>query len=55
MTYSPFDEEAALYIIRRNRGKNLMIEVLGEDYDGFNTQDFYPSFDGAPRTGEGVC
>ena len=22
--------------------------MLGEDYDGLSTQDFYPSYDGAP-------
>jgi transposase len=41
-------KEAVLYLTRRNRGKNVVIEVLGEDYDGVSTQDFYPSFDGAP-------
>jgi transposase len=37
-----------LYLTRKNRGKKVMVEVLGEDYDGVSTQDFYPSFDGAP-------
>ena len=41
-------KEAVLYLTRRNRGKKVVVEVLGEDYDGVSTQDFYPSFDGAP-------
>ena len=41
-------KEAVLYLTRRNRGKKVVIEVLGEDYDGVSTQDFYPSFDSAP-------
>jgi transposase len=40
--------EAVLYLTRRNRGKKVVVEVLGEDYDGVSTQDFYPSFDSAP-------
>jgi len=41
-------KEAVLFLTRRNRGKKVVIEVLGEDYDGVSTQDFYPSYDGAP-------
>jgi transposase len=41
-------KEAALYLTRRNRGKKVVVEVLGEDFTGVSTQDFYPSFDGAP-------
>jgi hypothetical protein len=29
-------------------GKKVVVEVLGKDYDGVSTQDFYPSYDGAP-------
>ncbi len=42
--------EAVLYHTSRNRGKKVVIEILGEDYDGATVQDFYPSFDGAPGT-----
>jgi transposase len=41
-------KEATLFLTRKNRGKKVVVEVLGEDYDGVSTQDFYPSFDGAP-------
>lgn len=40
--------EATLFLTRKNRGKKVVVEVLGEDYDGVTTQDFYPSYDGAP-------
>jgi hypothetical protein len=26
----------------------VVVEVLGEDYDGVTVQDFYPSYDRAP-------
>ncbi len=41
-------KEAVLYLTSKNRGKKVVIKVLGEDYDGVSGQDFYPSFDGAP-------
>jgi len=41
-------KEATLFLTRKNRGKKVVVEVLGEDYDGVSTQDFYPSYDGAP-------
>lgn len=41
-------DEAALYYTSKNRGKKVVIKVLGEDYDGVTVQDFYPSYDGAP-------
>ena len=44
------NREAVLYHTSRNRGKKVVIEILGEDYDGVTVQDFYPSFDGAPGT-----
>jgi transposase len=42
------NKEAVIYHTSRNRGKKVVIEVLGEDYDGVTVQDFYPSYDGAP-------
>lgn len=42
------NKEAVLYHTSRNRGKKVVIEILGEDYDGCTVQDFYPSYDGAP-------
>jgi transposase len=41
-------KEATLFLTRKNRGKKVVVEILGEDYDGVSTQDFYPSYDGAP-------
>lgn len=41
-------KEATLFLTRKNRGAKVVAEVLGEDYDGVSTQDFYPSFDHAP-------
>lgn len=41
-------KEMVLYLTSKNRGKKVVIKVLGEDYDGVSGQDFYPSFDGAP-------
>ena len=41
-------KEMVLYLTSKNRGKKVVIKVLGEDYDGVSRQDFYPSFDGAP-------
>jgi transposase len=42
------NREAVLYHTSKNRGKKVVVEVLGEDYDGVTVQDFYPSYDGAP-------
>ena len=41
-------KEMVLYLTSKNRGKKVVIKVLGEDYDGVTGQDFYPSFDCAP-------
>ena len=41
-------KEMVLYLTSKNRGKKVVIKVLGEDYDGVTGQDFYPSFDHAP-------
>lgn len=41
-------KEVTLFLTKKNRGKKVVVEVLGEDYDGVSTQDFYPSYDGAP-------
>jgi hypothetical protein len=37
------------YHTSRNRGKKVVVEVLGEDCDGVIVQDFYASYDGAPE------
>jgi len=41
-------KEMVLYLTSKNRGKKVVVKVLGEDYDGVTGQDFYPSFDRAP-------
>jgi hypothetical protein len=41
-------KEAMLYHTSKSRSKNVVIEILGEDYSGVTVQDFYPSYDGAP-------
>ena len=41
-------KEVVLCLTSKNRGKKVVIKVLGEDYDGVSGQDFYPSFDSAP-------
>ena len=41
-------KEMVLYLTSKNRGKKVVIKVLGEDYDGVTGQDFFPSFDCAP-------
>jgi len=43
-------KEATLFLTRKNRGKKVVVEVLGNDYDDVSTQDFYPSYDGAPES-----
>ncbi len=40
--------EVVLYHTSRSRSKKVVVEILGEDYDGVTVQDFYPSYDGAP-------
>jgi transposase len=40
--------EAMLYHTSKSRSKKVVVEILGEDYDGVTVQDFYPSYDGAP-------
>ncbi|MDJ1421069.1 MAG: IS66 family transposase [Candidatus Methanoperedens sp.] len=40
--------EVALYHTSKSRSKNVVIEILGDDYDGVTVQDFYPSYDKAP-------
>lgn len=40
-------KEVTLFLTRKNRGKKEVVEVLGEDYDGVSTQDFYPSYEDA--------
>jgi len=42
------NKEAVLYHTSKSRSKKVVIEILGEDYDGVTVQDFYPSYDGAP-------
>ncbi len=42
------NKEAVLYHTSKNRGKKVVVEILGEDYGGVTVQDFYPSYDGAP-------
>jgi len=41
-------KEAALYYTNNSRSKNVVYEILGEDYNRVTVQDFYPSYDGAP-------
>lgn len=40
--------EVVLYHTSKRRSKKVVVEILGEDYDGVTVQDFYPSYDGAP-------
>lgn len=40
--------EVALYHTSKSRSKNVVMEILGNDYDGVTVQDFYPSYDKAP-------
>lgn len=42
------NKEAVLYYTSKSRSKNVVVEILGEDYEGVTVQDFYPSYDGAP-------
>lgn len=40
--------EVALYHTSKSRSKNVVMEILGNDYNGVTIQDFYPSYDKAP-------
>jgi transposase len=40
--------EVVLYYTSKSRSKKVVVEILGEDYDGVTVQDFYPSYDKAP-------
>jgi regulator of replication initiation timing len=40
--------EAMLYYTSKSRSKKVVIEILGDGYDGVTVQDFYPSYDKAP-------
>lgn len=40
--------EVVLYYSSKSRSKKVVIEILGDDYDGVTVQDFYPSYDKAP-------
>lgn len=42
------NKEAALYYTSKSRSKKVVVEILGESYEGVTVQDFYPSYDGAP-------
>ncbi len=41
-------DEVVLYHTSKSRSKKVVVEILGEDYDGVTVQDFYPSYDQAP-------
>jgi transposase len=41
-------QEVALYHSSRSRSKKVVVEILGQDYQGVTVQDFYPSYDQAP-------
>jgi transposase len=40
--------EVMLYYTSKSRSKKVVVEILGDDYDGVTVQDFYPSYDKAP-------
>ncbi len=40
--------EVVLYYSSKSRSKKVVVEILGNDYDGVTVQDFYPSYDKAP-------
>ncbi len=40
--------EVVLYYSSKSRSKKVVVEILGDDYDGVTVQDFYPSYDKAP-------
>jgi transposase len=40
--------EVMLYYTSKSRSKKVVVEILGDSYDGVTVQDFYPSYDKAP-------
>ncbi len=40
--------EAMLYYTSKSRSKKVVVEILGDNYNGVTVQDFYPSYDKAP-------
>lgn len=40
--------EVMLYYTSKSRSKKVVVEILGDGYDGVTVQDFYPSYDQAP-------
>ncbi len=40
--------EVVLYYSSKSRSKKVVVEILGDDYNGVTVQDFYPSYDKAP-------
>jgi transposase len=40
--------EVMLYYSSKSRSKKVVVEILGEEYNGVTVQDFYPSYDQAP-------
>jgi len=40
--------EVMLYYSSKSRSKKVIVEILGEEYNGVTVQDFYPSYDQAP-------
>jgi transposase len=40
--------EVMLYYTSKSRSKKVVVEILGEEYNGVTVQDFYPSYDQAP-------
>jgi transposase len=41
-------DEVMLYYSSKSRSKKVVVEILGEEYNGVTVQDFYPSYDQAP-------
>ncbi len=40
--------EVMLYYTSKSRSKKVVVEILGDNYEGVTVQDFYPSYDQAP-------
>ena len=40
--------EVMLYYSSKSRSKKVIVEILGEDYNGVTVQDFFPFYDQAP-------
>jgi len=34
-----------LYYTSKSRSKKVVVEILGDNYEGVTVQDFYPSYD----------